>query len=127
MSLPEWDKGSRPDALFCDWRAVMPEPQQKRNLFVDDDVLMNLYRRLDDAEEEDRIAFRFVVALILMRKKLLRYEGTEKRDGREWWIMSAKKPDADERERLPVLDPHLDEAGVGRVTEQLSEILEAEL
>jgi hypothetical protein len=128
VSLAQWEKGSRPEQLFCYWRTQMPQPQEKKKLLVDDDVLMNLYRRLEDADQDDRLAFRFVLSLILMRKRLLRYDGTEKRDdGQEWWIMSAKKPDADERELLPVMDPHLDEQRIEQVTEQLSEILEAEL
>lgn len=127
VSQAQWDQGSRPDHVFCNWRAQMPQPEAKKKLFVDDDVLMNLLRRLEDTDQEDRIAFRFVLALILMRKKLLKYDGAEQRDGQEWWIMSAKKPDSDGREKLPVIDPHLDEDRISQVTDQLGEILEAEL
>jgi len=128
VSTESWEQGGRPDGLFCFWKATVPVPEEKKKLLVDDDVLMNLFRRLEDADQDDRIAFRFVLALILMRKKLLRYESSEKRDGEEWWLLSAKAPvEGAERERLSVLDPHLDEQRITKVTEQLGEILEAEL
>ncbi len=152
ISMEAWDQGQRPPRLFSHWKSVVPEPNQRKKLFVDDEVLMNLLRRLADAEQEQRLAFRFVLALILMRKKLLRYEGSEKRtatiltknedgsDGeaktieREWWIMTPKL-DAkkghfgkwNEEDKLEILDPHLDEAQIQSVTQQLNEILDSEL
>lgn len=152
VSMEAWDQGQRPQRLFSHWKSIVPQPNQKKKLFVDDEVLMNLLRRLADASEPQRLAFRFVLALILMRKKLLRYDGSEKRtetvtttneDGsagetkmveREWWLMTPKL-DAkkghfgkwNEDDRIDVLDPHLDEAQIQQVTQQLNEILDAEL
>ncbi len=85
-----------------------------------------------------------------MRKKLLRYESTHNRPNdpkpaeagqQEWWIMSAKaslvsgeaaQPTADQavssdRQTFEVLNPRLDEQQIHQVTEQLGEILEAQL
>ena len=151
VSLDAWKEGHRPPRLFGHWKAVVPEPNQKKKLLVDDDVLMNLLRRLADATEPNRIAFRFVLALILMRKKLLRYDGTAKKqanvevtqeDGstvtqeveQEWWQMTPKLDVSkgifgkwNEEEAIDVLDPHLDEQQIQQVGEQVSEILNAEL
>ncbi|MAE62245.1 MAG: hypothetical protein CMJ49_12930 [Planctomycetaceae bacterium] len=136
-----WEGGQRPEHLFSYWQATVPEPNEKKKLFVDDEVLMNLLERLADAEQPQRIAFRFVLTLILMRKKLLRYDETEKRaDGgdeeevQEWWRLKPKLDLSkgpmgkwDEDRTIEVLDPRLDEAGIRQVTDQLSEILQAEL
>ncbi|MEX2214963.1 MAG: hypothetical protein WD768_12585 [Phycisphaeraceae bacterium] len=151
VSMDAWKEGHRPPKLFGHWKAIVPEPNQKRKLLVDDDVLMNLLRRLADAKEQNRIAFRFVLALILMRKKLLRYDGTAKKqamvqttndDGsatlqeveQEWWQMTPKLDVSkgmfgkwNEEEAIDVLDPHLDEQQIQQVGEQVSEILNAEL
>lgn len=131
VSLEAWKDGFRPGGLFCYWRSTVPEPNQKRRLFVDDQVLLNLFHRLEGATEEARLSFRFVLALILMRKKILKYESSEQRpDGRggqqEWWIMSAKTGDW-QAQRCEVLNPRLDEAKIGQVTQQLGEILEGEV
>ena len=143
VSVDAWQQGYRPAGLFSFWKTTVPDPQEKKKTFVDDAVLMNLLRRLEDAEEPQRLAFRYVVALILMRKKLLRYDGVEREEAtnpdaeppaREWWLMTPKADVSkghfgkwNEEETLRVLDPKLDEGGIEQVTRQLGEILEAEI
>lgn len=140
-----WDEGRRPEQMLGHWQAVVPEPEeQKKKLFVDDGVLMNLLERLADATQPQRQAFRFVLTLILMRKKLLRYDRTEARPIEEpaeggpveadWWIVTPKLDLSkgplgkwDDTRTLDILDPRLDEEGIRAVTDQLSEILQAEL
>jgi hypothetical protein len=142
VSHEAWEGGYRPEGLFGFWKSTVPEPNEKKKLFVDDAVLMNLLERLADATEPDRLAFRYVLALILMRKKLLRYDGTETRDAeidgqtvpQNWWKLTPKldlskgplgkwHPDV----TLEVLDPKLDETRIEQVMQQLGEILQAEL
>ncbi len=143
VSMDAWQAGQHPDRIFSHWKATVPEPSAKKKLFVDDGVLMNLLIRLADADQPQRIAFRFVLALILMRKKLVRYDGIEKCKAvsdqgeditQEWWLMTPKLDVSkgifgkwNEDEKLRVLDPHLDEQQTLAVTQQLGEILEAEL
>jgi len=200
VAVEAWDAGRRPEGLFSHWKAVVPKPDERKKLFVDDAVLINLFRRLEDARDERRLAFRFVLALILMRKKLLKYEGMtraprrehidppptrpsssvdtsvdtkleEEGDGAERdpgqspdagqpsgggeaaceaqaparqtaeedieediveiWIMAHKEASkhqpAPDAERSRVVNPHLDEAQIQQVTEQLGEVLQAEL
>lgn len=143
VSVSAWQGGQRPGRVFSHWKATVPEPAARKKLFVDDGVLMNLLIRLADAEQPQRVAFRFVLALILMRKKLLRYDGTQTRtvptdEGKdiiqEWWLMTPKLDVSkgifgkwNDAEQLSILDPRLDEAQIAAVTQQLGEILEAEL
>ncbi len=137
-----WQQGHRPDRLFGFWKTTVPELHQKRRLFVDDAILMNLLHRLADATEPQRIAFRYVLALILMRKKLLRYDGSERRQDlvngqaihREWWKLTPKLDLSkgplgkwNENDSIEVFDPKLEESDIEEVTNQLAEILEAEL
>ncbi|MCE9589239.1 MAG: hypothetical protein K8S99_01800 [Planctomycetes bacterium] len=127
VSVEAWEQGSRPERVFSFWRSTVPEPNAKKKLFVSDEVLVNIFRRLSDAEQADRQAFRFVLGLILMRKRLLRYDGSE-RSGEgetalEHWLVVPRG----EAEPIRLLNPHLDDARIQQVTEQLSEVLEAEL
>ena len=88
-----------------------------------------------------RVAFRFVLGLILMRKKLLKFTGRKSPDGhavetgtaepaggtrREIWLM---QPRGTSPETLPVelVNPDLSEEDVRDLLDQLSEILHAEL
>ena len=127
VALEAWDKGQRPERLFSYWRSTVPQPNQKKKLFVDDDVLVNLFRRLADTDQPERLAFRFVLGLILMRKKLLRYDGMAQRPAggtqQEWWQLIPKG----EQQPLDLLNPQLDDDKIRQVTGQLSEILQAEL
>jgi len=144
VSEEAWAADQRPDHMLAFWQTTVPHPNEKKKVFVDDEVLMNLLRRLEDAEQPQRIAFRFVLMLILMRKKLLRYDMTEHRpiegdgDGtggeQDWWLLTPKldltkgplgkwKDD----ETIAVLDPHLDDEQMRQVSEQIGEILNAEL
>jgi hypothetical protein len=147
IALDAWEAGQRPERMFSYWKAVVPEANAKRKLFVDDAVLMNLLDRLADAEQPQRIAFRFVLMLILMRKKLLRYDRTDRREAvnpaagegaepmtQEWWVLTPKLDLSkgplgkwNEDVRFEVLDPHLSDEQVREVTDQLGEILHAEL
>ncbi len=141
-----WREGYRPEGMFSYWKSTVPEPNQKRKLFVDDAVLMNLLNRLADAEQPQRLAFRYVLALILMRKKLLRYDGAVTRkaeaeiDGQKqtveqvWWQLTPKVDVAkghfgkwNEDVTIELLDPKLDEAAVEQVAGQLNQVFEAEL
>ncbi len=127
VSMEAWGEGKRPDHLFGHWKSTVPTPHAKKKLFVDDDVLMNMFIRLADTDQERRLAFRFVVALILMRKKLLKYEGSRPTTNDtgatvEIWSMTPKGG----TEPYDVLNPDLDEEQIQEVTEQLSEILESE-
>ncbi len=160
VSLEAWEQGNRPDRVFAHWKAEVPQPNERKKVFVDNDVLLNLLRRLADADAPDRIAFRFVLALILMRKKMVRYDRTELRAAnakatanttddsaqvneeatddqqtkQEWWLLTPKLDPAKgpmgkwhDEEIIEVMNPHLTDDHITRVTEQLGEILNGEL
>jgi len=116
----EFDKAS----LLGFWQTVMPRPEQKpKKPFVDDEVLCTLFERLADASEPAKINFRFVLGLILMRKRLVVYETTRSEEGRDVWVVRVKGRE----DRLDLVDPKLNEAQVTEVSQQLGEILNEEL
>lgn len=128
VSIEAWQQGQKPERVFSFWRSVVQPPNAKRKVFVDDQVLLDLLRRLGEDDRPGRQAFRFVLALVLMRKKLLRFDGQETRNGadgksEEWWTLTPKG----QEEPLTVLNAQLDEQQIQSVTEQLGEILEAEI
>lgn len=110
-------------AVFCFWKSRLPEPAEKKKLLVDDAVLLDIFERLAGTDERVKINFRFVLALILMRKRILKYQQTEYCDGQELWIMGQVR----EQTKHQVLNPRLDDAQIEEVSEQLSSILRSEL
>ncbi len=112
------------EGVFGVWRTRVPNPEEKKKLFVDDDLLINFFERLEGAEEPAKVNFRFVLALILMRKKLLIYDKSVKgEDGNETWRMHFKGS----QQRCEVIDPHMDEEKIAQVSGSLGDILEGQL
>jgi hypothetical protein len=114
---------SRGGGVLAFWQTVMPAHEQKKKVFVDDEVLCTLFERLADATEPVKVNFRFVLGLILMRKRLIVYEDARKEDGRDVWVVRMKGKD----ERLLLTDPKLNEQQVAEVSQQLGEILNQEM
>jgi hypothetical protein len=109
--------------VFSYWKTKIPLPNQKKKLFVDDGVLINLFERLGQEEEPMKVNFRFVLALILMRKRLLKYEDSYRRDITEIWKMRFVR----ETQIHEVVNPQLDDEQIQQVSQELSTILQGEL
>ena len=106
------------------WQSRVPEPREKKKLFIDDDLLVNFFHRLAGADGASRINLRFVLTLVLMRKKLLVYDRMDKLpDGTEVWKMHLKGS----QEIHEVTNPRLDDEKIAEVSGNLSEILEGQL
>ncbi|MCL2640002.1 MAG: hypothetical protein FWD53_04075 [Phycisphaerales bacterium] len=125
-----WADGKRPvegeGEMFSFWKTIVPEPQQKKKLLVDDNVLADVFQRMEDKTEPQEIRFRFVLALILMRKRLLKYEGMEPASPDstiETWRMLPRGTD----KPVHVINPHLTADQITEVSQQLSAILAEEI
>jgi len=116
-SLAVWD--GPPPGAFCHFKSRVPVKQKRRRLLADDDVLVGFFHRLADEVEPLRIQFRFVLALILMRKRLLRYEGSQTQDGIETWDMVLTR----DQSRHKTINPKLTDDQISGVSEQLTAIL----
>ena len=113
-----WEQVEKQD-LIGDWRAVMPEANERPKRFVDDPLLLEMFHRLADAEDPARLNFRFVLGLLLMRKRLLTYQTSRAENGREVWVMKARGSD----EPSEMVNPDLTDEQVSEVTRQLGEVL----
>lgn len=134
FSPEAWDAGERPERLFSYWQTTVPDTsdESKKNILVDDAVLMDVFERLADDARPQRRAFRFVLMLILIRKKLLRFVGREQDEAGgdaapdEYWLLRPRGS-APEDPPLRVFNPHLQDDDVRELTEQLKEVLQGDL
>lgn len=123
FSLEAWEQADKTDALAF-WQSLMPQPGvEKKKPFVDDEVLCDLFDRLSETTEPTKRQFRFVLGLILMRKRLLTYEASEIRNGIEHWQVRLKGRDA----RLEMENLRLTEEQIQGVSQQLGQIMNEEL
>jgi len=114
---------SQKPQVYCFWKSRLPNPQQKKKLFIDDAMLMAFFDRLATETEAEKINFRFVLALVLMRKRRLKYDSSRHSDGREIWTVRVVGEDRTE----DIVDPNLSEGQIQQLSEQMGQILQTSL
>jgi hypothetical protein len=122
VAREHWDAFDKAD-LLASWQAVMPRPEAKKKLFVDDEVLRTIFERLNETTEPAKLNFRFVLGLILMRKRMLIYETTRMEGESEVWVVRMKG----QEQTLDLVNPRLTEEQVAEVSQQMSEIIAEEV
>jgi len=110
-------------SVFCFWKSRLPHPDQKKQIFVDDQMLMAFFERLAEETEQEKINFRFVLALVLMRKRRLKYDSSRTQDGKEIWCLRI----VGDKQTVEVVNPHLDEEQIKQLSSQIGEILQTDL
>ncbi len=116
-----WDK-EKPQ-VFCYWKTRLPDPEEKKQIFIDDDMLMAFFERLSEETEQEKVNFRFVLAMILMRKRKLKYDATVMEGDRETWRLRI----VGSKDIAEVVNPHLDEEQIEQLSSQIGQILHADL
>lgn len=116
-------QNEKPD-VFCYWRTKLPASEQKKQIFVDDQMLMSFFERLEREKDEEKINFRFVLALILMRKKRLKYDSSRSEGDREIWRLRVA---GENKTYIDVLNPRLNEDQIEQLSSQIGQILQVEL
>ena len=101
----------------------MSDPQEKKQLFIDDEMLLAFFERLAEETDEEKLNFRFVLTLVLMRKRRLKYMHQVIDDGSEVWHMRV----AGEGRMVTVINPELTEDKIEELSSQIGQILQVEL
>lgn len=109
-----------PEGALCVFKTRMPrkaEPAKKT--FVDDATLIGFFLGLADGADASRLRFRFVLSLIMLRKRLLKYERTVREGGAEHWEMRLLRDKSLHR----VLNPVLTDEQIEELTGRLGAVL----
>lgn len=131
VARPAWESGFRPAGLFCFWRGVVQEPGKSKRVLIDDEALLDLFGRLEGDERAARVAFRFVLMLMLIRKRLLKVveqrtePGADGGPDREFWLVLPRgSGGADDGAPVRVENPRLKDSDVQEIADQLGEVLQ---
>ena len=117
-SVPAWQ--APPDHAIAYWLGRIPNAEKPRKPTINDELLLDCFDHLAVATEANRLAFRYVVALLLMRRKRLKFEDTRRNtDGSEWLVVR----DARNGTRLEILDPRLNEEEILSVQDEVFQVL----
>ncbi len=108
------------DALGV-WRARVPVPTQRpRPKRVPSQLLLSVFERLGEGDGQAAAKMRFVLALLLLRRKLLRDGGLRDAGGVQVWHM--KRPGEDAAE-FDVACPPLSPQDTEDLSQQLADLL----
>jgi hypothetical protein len=117
-----WNDALRKQA-FSFWRVKVPDPEEPpvRRL-VDDEVLLEFFRRLEGSAEPDQVNFRYVLGLLLVRRKVFKLADIEHSGDAEYLVLKEKGADALHRVLAPTLTPD----AMNAVRQQVTQILNLE-
>ncbi|MHC4130941.1 MAG: hypothetical protein ACYSSP_00405 [Planctomycetota bacterium] len=110
-------------SVYCHWKTKIPLPDQKKQIFVDDEMLMAFFERLEKETDQEKINFRFVLTLVLMRKRKLKYDSTRIDAEKEIWRLKITGTD----DFAEVLNPKIDEEQIEQLSSQIGQILHTQL
>jgi hypothetical protein len=114
------ETASTADPPLATWRSKIAEPTGPISRRLDFDTLSELLPRLVGKEDEASARLAWIVALLLLRKKLLLIESKTIVDGAEEMTVKFKHDDR----LFRVRDPKMDEAATARLHEELASIFD---
>jgi hypothetical protein len=117
FAADEWH--GAPDGALCHFQTRLPKRDEPKRTFVDDEALISFFLALAKSEEAIKIQFRFVLSLILMRKRLVKYERTIREGDAEWWEVRLMRDKSTHR----VMNPSLAEHEIHNLTQELQVVL----
>jgi hypothetical protein len=108
-----------PANAFSFWAGRVPTAERGRRLRIDDDLLLDCFQRLDGQTEPGQVNFRYVVALLLMRRKRLKFEEARVENDQEILQLRCARTGAAHR----VVNPRLTEEEMAAVQDEVFKVL----
>lgn len=108
-----------PPGAVAWWMGRIPENGTQPKPTINDALLVDCFEHLTGTTEPDRLNFRYVVGLLLMRRKRFRFDDLKKQDGHEVMILR----DTKNNRRHEVLDPKLTDGDMETVRQEVFRVL----
>lgn len=124
FSAEAWEAGARPASparVFGFWKRIGGDEVKPSGPIVSADELFDLFEQLGEADQPRQVNFRYIIALLLMRKRRLVHDGTVTGDDRRLRLKA--RPGGHEYE---VVDPGMGEAEIAEATEELGRVIRFE-
>jgi len=108
-----------PESAVAWWSGRIPAIGQTRRPTINDDLLLDCFAHLGEATEQAQRNFRYVVALLLMRRKRFKFEDVIHRGDEELLLLR----DVRSGTRHEVLDPRLADDEISGVQDEVFRVL----
>jgi len=112
-----------PEGTVAWWKSHIPERASKKKRWAPNEVMLRFFEELDSKKDEpqSRDDMRYVLGLLLVRRRVLRQEESESDEqGNEVLVLYCPRRDA--TYRLPTAMP--DAARINEIQEELARLLE---
>ncbi len=107
-----------PEGAVGWWKSQVPSADTKRMTWAPNDVMLQFFEELD--EQPEKHDMRYVLALLLVRRRVLRLEESEEdRAGREVLVLYCPRRDA--TYRVPAVVP--EESRIEAIQDELARLL----
>ena len=107
-----------PAGAFSFWTGRVPPPDEKPRLRFDDDLLEECFHRLEGQTDPGRVNFRYVVTLLLVRRRRFKLELGESDAGATMVVQHTRTG-----ERYTVTNPQLSEEEMLQVQDEVFQVL----
>ena len=114
--LEAWD--GPPEGAVGSWKSQMPDPAAKRIHWAPNDVMLHFFEQLES--QPDKQDMRYVLALLLVRRRVMRLEEPE-RDEAGHEVLVAYCPRREATYRVPAVAPG--EARIEEIQQELARLL----
>jgi hypothetical protein len=108
-----------PADAFSFWAGRVPAAGARRRPPIDDDMLLECFQRLEGRTEPASENFRYVLALLLMRRKRFKFEEARNVGDREVLVLKCGRTGT----RHEVANPHLTDEQMASVQEDVFQAL----
>jgi hypothetical protein len=116
-SLEAWH--GPPEKTFSFWQGRLPACGAPKRPPIDDELLLDCFARLEGEPEPGKQAFRYVLALLLVRRKRLRMEDSTSEGGQGILVLR----DGRSRTKYLVIDPGLPDDELELVQDEVFAVL----
>ena len=108
-----------PAGVVAWWAGRVPDGGKPAKPVINDDLLADCFEHLSGTTDPARLRFRYVVALLLMRRKRFKFEDARKRGDRDSLVVR----DARSGRRHEVEDPQLTDPEMDAVRDEVFRVL----
>lgn len=115
-----WPQDDTTWLAFWRTRVPVPEEPKRRRLVIDDGRMLELFFHLAETDDPARLDLRYVIGLILIRKRRLKLDGTRRRGERS--VMLVRKARSKQVHELE--DRELTEEAIRRVSEDIGSLMD---
>lgn len=133
-SIDAWNGGARPVAparLFGFWKTQYQPAVKEKKQILDDEALLEVFESMGNETggvggDAKQIKFRYLLTLLLIRRRLLRVVGTKKLPDGKGNVMHVLRRGEPQAVPMEVIDPGLDDLSVADAMESLAQLADTD-